>query len=102
MRCQIVPMQFACCLASAALADRKQAAEAGISRAVGGVNQDSGAVGKIQPAPDDQAHVGFLRALMRADDAGERIAIGDAQRGQAEHGGLREQFLDVQAPRRKE
>ena len=95
VRGQVVPVELAGALAGAALADGEQAAEARISRTVDGIGQDGCTVGEVQPAADDQAHASLLRALMCTDDAGERIAVGDAERGQAEHGGLREQFLDV-------
>ena len=48
---------------------------------------------EIEAAADDQAHAGHLGGFMRAHDAGERIAIDDAERLDAEQRGRREQLL---------
>jgi len=93
---------MACAFAGTALADGKQAAEAGIGGAVGGIGQDGRAVGEIQAAANDQAYVRLLRALMRTDDAGERIAVGDASAGKPSMAACANSSSMWEAPRRKE
>ena len=43
--------------------------------------------------PTISADAGHLGGFMRADDAGERVAVGDGERLDADRGGLGEQFL---------
>src|SRR5208283_100652 len=81
---EVRPGERAGALAGAALADGEQAAEPRVGRAVGGVDQDGGGVGQVEPAADDEADASVGGALVGADDAGQRVAVGDAERGQAE------------------
>ena len=55
-----------------------------ISGAVGRIDEDGKAIGKIETAADDEAHAARARRFERAHDAGERIAIDDAERFDAE------------------
>ena len=89
----VLPAEQALRLAAAPLAERQQAAEPAIGGPVGRVDQERGAVGQVEPAADDQPHARRLRRLVRADDAGEAVAVGDRQGLDAEHGRLGEQLL---------
>ncbi len=95
---EIAPLQPAVRLAAALLAERQQPAEPCIGRPVGGIDQHRHAVVEIEPAADDQAHAGRLGGLVGADDAGERIAVDDRQRLDAEERGLLEQVLAGAGP----
>ena len=92
---EVVPGEVAAALAGAAFAEGKQAGQACVGGLGGGVDQDGRAVGQVEAAADDRADIRFFSALMGADDAGRCPAVGNAQRGQAEHGGAGEQLLDV-------
>jgi len=54
-----------------------------------------GVVRQIKPTPDHQPDPGVRRALVGADDPGERVAVGDAERCQPEQRRLGEQLLDM-------
>ena len=90
---EIGPIETAPRLAAALLAQRQQSAQPRIGGPVGRIDEDGHAVGEIESAADDQSHARRLRGLMRADDAGERIAVDDRHRLDAQGGGLLEQFL---------
>ena len=53
---------------------------------------------KVKTATDDEAHASHLRGLVSPHDPGERVAVNDTQRGNAEHGGLREQLFGARCP----
>ena len=89
----VLPAEQALRLAAPPLAERQQPAEAAIGWPVGGVDQERGAIGQVEPAADDQPHARGLRRLVRAHDAGEAVAVGDRQGLEAEHGCLGEQLL---------
>ena len=90
---EVVPLEMALPLAGAPLAERQQPAEPGIGRAVGRIDEHRGAVGEVEPAADDEADAGRLGRLVGAHDPGQRIAVDDGQRLDAERGGLLEQLL---------
>src|SRR5262249_11379430 len=50
---------------------------------------------QVEPAADKGAHASDLCRFVRPDDAGQRMTIGDTERGNPEQGGLGEQFLDA-------
>src|SRR6185437_2518124 len=80
-------------LAGALLAEGEEAAEARIGWPIGRIDEHGEAVDKIEPAADDEAHARRLRRLMGADDAGERVAVDDRKRLDAQHRGRGEQLL---------
>ena len=92
---EIVPGEVAAAFAGAAFAGREQAAEAGVGWLVRGVDEDGGPVRQVETGADNDAHIRFFGALMGADDAGQRAAVGDAESGDFEDGGAGEQLLDV-------
>ena len=92
-RRRVGPVEIAFGLAAALLAERQQPAQPRIGRPVGRIDQDRHAVGEIEPAADDQADAGGLGGLMGAHDAGQRVAVDDGERLDAEDGGVREQLL---------
>ena len=89
----IGPAEMALRLAAALFAQREQPAEPRIGRPIGGIDQQRHALRQIQPAADDQAEASGFGGLIGADDAGERIAIDDGQRFDAEMRRLRKQLL---------
>jgi hypothetical protein len=90
---EIAPIQPALGLAGAALPQGQEPAEPCIRRPVGRIDQHGHAVVEIEAAANDQPHAGRFCGLMGADDAGERIAVDDGYRLDAEQCGLREQVL---------
>src|SRR3954447_12126742 len=95
MRDDIVPGKRAASLSSAPLAQGQQSAEPAIGGAVHGINEQRGAVAQVEPAADKGAHAGDLRCFMSADNASQRMTVGDAQRFDSERGSFGEQFLDT-------
>ena len=82
---QVWQVQMAFALDGAGFAEGEQAAEAGVAGAVDGVGGDVWrAVSKHQAGAGDEAHAGILGGLVGADDAGEGVAVGDADGGEAE------------------
>ena len=78
----------------AALAEGEQAGEPRPAGAVLGPDQQRGAVHQVEPAAGDQPHAGRRRRRASAlTSPPTRVAVGDAERGIAEQGGGREQFL---------
>ena len=71
-------------LAAALLAERKQPAEPGVGGAIGRINEHRHAVGQVQTASYDKADASCFRGLVGANDTGERIAVDDRQRLDAE------------------
>ena len=92
---EILPAEVALALSGPPLAEREQAAEAGIGGTVGRVDEQRGAVAQIEAAADDHADAGFIGLPMRAHDPSQRVAVGDAKRRKAEQFRLREQLLDM-------
>jgi hypothetical protein len=99
---EIRPFEMTLGLAAALLAERQQPAQPRIGRTVGRVDQHRHAVCEIKPTADDQAYAGRLGRLMGANDAGERIAVDDGERLDAEQAPLRRTALRrTTRPRRK-
>ena len=92
---EVLPVEMAGAFARAPLAERQQPAELRIPGPVGRIDQHGQAVAQIEPAADDQPDAGFLGAVMRAREAGQRVAVGDRDCRQAQQPRLREQFLDM-------
>ena len=80
----IFPGEAAFAFACPALADAQESAETGIGGAIGGVDEKRCAVVEIEPAADHEAHAGFLRRLIGPHDPGQRIAVDDPERREAE------------------
>src|SRR5271154_2781316 len=95
MRGHILPGQIAATLASTALAEAEEPAQARITRPTLWIDQERRAASEIEAAAHQHAHAGFLSTLMAGDDAGERIAVGDAERWQSEQFRLCEQLLGM-------
>ena len=98
MRQQVVELQNALALLGAQIAEREQAREPAPAGAVARVGEDVGrAVGEHQPRARVIAQRQILLALgqMRAHHAGDRIAVAEAEAGQARLGRLHHQFLGV-------
>ena len=77
------------------LADREQAAEPYIGGAVGRIDEDGQTITQIEPTSHDQSDASLLGALMCPSNAGEGVAVGDAERWQTKQPGLRHQLLDM-------
>ncbi len=90
-------MQNAFALRRAAAAEAQQAREPSVGGAVDGEAEQAVAAGKIEPRADDELDAGFLRLDMRADHAGQRVAVGDGDGLQAERRRLEHQLLRVRA-----
>ena len=97
----IVPTQRAFALAGAALAEAEQAAQARIGGPVGGIDEKRRAIREIEPASDHEPDARLLGGLMRAHDPGQRIAIGDAERRDAQELRLLEQFARARCAAQK-
>ena len=80
-------------LGAGAAAERDQARQAAIGRAVGRVGEKALAAGEIEPCADDQVEPDLLGLGMGAHDAGQRIAVGDGNGLMAEKGGLRDELF---------
>ena len=91
-------VEVALALLGAAVAEGEQAAEAAIGGAVGRPGDDVGRpVAEDEAAADGIGEASRLRRAMAADDAGERVAVGDGDAGEAEPGGLGDQLLRMRA-----
>ncbi len=76
---------MALALLGAAVAEGEQPAEPALGGAVGRPGDDVGrAVAEDEPAADGVAEALLLRHDMAADDAGQRVAVGDGDAGKAE------------------
>ena len=89
---------MAVALLGAAIAEGEEPAEAAPGGAVGRPGDDVGrAVAEDEPGADGVAVSRLLRHGMAANDAGDRIAVGDGDAGEAEFGSARHQLLRVRA-----
>ena len=95
MRGEILPAEVAGPFSRSPLADREQAAEPRIGGAIGRIDEDGQAVAQIEPTSHDQSDASLLGALMCPSNAGEGVAVGDAERRQTKQPGLRHQLLDM-------
>ena len=92
---EVLPAKVAGPFSRSPLADREQAAEPCIGGAIGRVDEDGQAVAQIEPTSHDQSDASLLGALMCPSNAGEGIAVGDAECRQTKQPGLRHQLLDM-------
>ena len=96
MREQIVEEQRAGALLGAALAEREQAGEPRPAGAVLRIGENVGSsIGEDEPRADGEPDAMLLRRLVRAHDACDRIAVGDAEAREPELLRLRHQFLGM-------
>ena len=100
---QILEVQMALALGRAQIAFGQQPAQPPIGGAISGVGEHVGrAVDEAQPRAGDDAHRAAIGAVLarvnvRAHDAGERVAIGDADPRQTEFGGARDELFRVRS-----
>ena len=99
----ILPVEMAFSLAGPRLADRQQAAEAGIGFAISRIDDERHAIHEIEAAADDEAHLGsILRKLFRGleglHDAGQAVAVDHGHGLDAERTGLGKQFRTAARP----
>jgi hypothetical protein len=92
-RAEIVPAEMALPLAGAGFAECENSAHPAVGGAIGGIEKERGTVGEIDPAADDKAHAGLLRRFVRMHEARDRMAVRNAERGNAEPRRLREQLF---------
>lgn len=89
----VIPVQDAFVLAATRFAERDQPGEPRIGGPVDRIDEDGHAVGEIEAATDDQPQSCATRRFERADDAGQRISIDDADGIDAKRCGGLEQVL---------
>ncbi len=92
---QIGPSQLAPALAGAPLAAAEQPAQPGIGGAIGRIYQQRRRVAQVEPCAHHQPHSQLAGTLMRPGDAGQAVAVGEAERVVAECPRLQKQLLDV-------
>ena len=99
----ILQRQGAAGLGRPQLAVGQERAEPRIGRFVGGPAEQRGAADKVEPAADQEAQARFLGLLMRPDDAGEAVAVGEREAGETQGLGLYHQLLGMRgAPQEAE
>ena len=86
-------MQFAAPFTGARFAERQQTTETAIGCAVGRIDKQTSATVKIQPAAVDDAHARRTASVPGAHQSRQTVAIHDADRRQAQHGGGGQEFL---------
>ena len=96
----IVEGQQALALAGATLAEAEQPAQPAIGGARGGPGQQRQAV-EIEPGPHHERQLRILGRAMRPHHAGQRVAVGDGQRGEPQMPGLHRQLLGMRGPAQK-
>ena len=92
---QIVEVQDAPALGRPPLAEGEQRAQPRVGGPVGRPAQKRGAAGQVEPAADQEPNALGLRRLVRPYDAGQAVAVGDRDAGQAQLAGTRHQLLRV-------
>ncbi len=99
MRHEIVAMEQAPALFGAAFTEREKPREPSPGGAVLRIGEDVGrAVGEHEPGPGRKAKPRILRGLMGPHDAGDRVAVRDAEARKAKLLGVRYQFLAMGSP----
>jgi hypothetical protein len=81
---QVLAEQPALAFLDPALAGREHGGEAAIGGAVGGIDEHRGRVDEVEAAADHEPHAHLACRVVRAHDAGERVAVGDRDRREAE------------------
>ncbi len=96
---RVIEVAFA--LWGTTLAEGQQRCQPAIGGAVLGKREEAHAVAQIEPHADDQANTGLFRRLVRTDDAGDAVAVGDGDRRETERGGLFDQLVRMRAAAQK-
>ena len=84
VRRHVVEMEHATSLGRAPLAEGEQAAKAAVGGAVAGIAEEREPAGEVEPGACEQSQARRLRCDMGAHRAGEGVAVGDADGGEAE------------------
>ncbi len=95
---QIVPVQLACPLPCPALADGEEPRQPRPGGAIGRIEDQAPAAGKIDPRASDRADAGRLLGRPGTDDAGDGADVADPDRGIAEQRRGREQLFRARRP----
>ena len=98
MRRDVGERQVALAFLRAALTQRQEAAEAAVGFPVLRIADEAQAILEIETGADDEAKARLLGRHVRAHDAGERIAVGEAEPREAESFRLSHEFVRVRAP----
>ena len=77
----------------APIAGRKQPTEPTVGRTIGRIADCFEAIRADEPRTNEYASAIFLRCLMRADDTGQGIAIGNTDGGMSQFGSLRHHLV---------
>ena len=80
---------------SPAFARGQQTAQAGVASAILDPHQNIGRIDEAQTRSDTKFDPGFLRGLVRADDAGNAVYICDGNGGISKLGGAIDQFIGM-------
>ena len=102
MRRDIGQRQLALALVGAHLAQAEQPRQPAIAVAVDRVGEQARRVLKVEPAADQRPQPGALGGAVHPDHAGQRVAVGDADRVHAESSAGSTSSIASEAPRRKE
>ena len=98
MRRDVSEEERALSLLGAHLAERQQTAEAAVSGAATGIDEQARRVLQIEPGPDDEfdpAH--FACGKVGAHHAGKRVAVGDGDGRKSKRARRRHQLLAMRA-----
>ena len=78
-------------------AEGKERRQPAIGGAVLGIGEEAHAVAQVEPRADDEADAGIIGRLVRADEAGDAVAVSDRDRREAERGGSPDQLPRMRA-----
>ena len=99
----VVERQGAAAFGGQSFAVGQERAEPGIGRPVGRPAEQRGAADQVEPAADQEAQPDLLGLLVRPDDAGEAVAVGEREAGETQCLGLDDQLLGMRgAPQEAE
>ncbi len=85
-------------LDGAPVAEREQAAEPAVGGAVGRIADGLEAIGGNEARADGEADLVLLGGLMRAHDAGQRVAVGNADGGELQLRRLADHLMGMRCP----
>jgi len=97
MRRDIGVIEMAFAFWRAPFAKGKERRQPAIGGAILGIGEEAGAVAQIEAHADDEADANVLGRLMRADKAGDAVAVGDRDRREAKRRGPLDQFARMRA-----
>ena len=93
----IVQREHAVAFDGAALSERQEPAEPPIGRAIRWQTDQARGIGKVEPRPDDEAHLSLLGREISARDARQGIAIRDRNGAETERLGGGDQLLGMRS-----